>query len=516
MNSSVMVRAVLALVMMVLFYLLALAIAGASAVAGIGIVSLGIESGVSGKMALLMGLGGILFGVAALVVLWSIVPRIDRFVAPGVLVERDDYPELFSEIALVANAMEQPLPAQIFLMLEPNAFVSERGGWMGFGSKRVMGIGLPLLEALTVSEFRAVLGHEFAHYCGGDTRLGHFIYKTRRGVGRTIQNLAQAQDKAGSDNWLATLFGIFGLVRAPLSWFGRFFLVVSQAVSRRQEFAADARSAKAFGREAMVGALRSIDTAAIAFDAFVDSHLDPIVGAGHRPPCMAGFRVFRSSTRISDAIGDALAEQNQSQETSLYDSHPPTEQRIAAIEALAKSSPDVELRSAHQLIPDIESIERRLVTGELEAISWNDTTSKVFLPAWRSQADEIAESLSEATMQTLTTSPRKIEHLASDQIGSVAWSFSDSQLLSVAESLYGCLLVVRLAELGYHIRYEPGELVEGEKEGLKIQPFEESKRYVQGDMDSETWIQLLKTHSIPSNPLQELRWLKEEETVSSS
>lgn len=50
---------------------------------------------------------------------------------------------------------------------------------MGVGSKRVMGLGLPLLNALTVSELRAVLAHEFGHFVGGDTSLGKWIHKTR-------------------------------------------------------------------------------------------------------------------------------------------------------------------------------------------------------------------------------------------------------------------------------------------------------------------------------------------------
>jgi len=41
---------------------------------------------------------------------------------------------------------------------------------MGFGSRRVMGLGLPLLQILTVAQFRAVLPHEFGHYYGADTR----------------------------------------------------------------------------------------------------------------------------------------------------------------------------------------------------------------------------------------------------------------------------------------------------------------------------------------------------------
>jgi heat shock protein HtpX len=79
----------------------------------------------------------------------------------------------------------------VYLIGQVNAFVADRGGIMGFGSRRVMGIGLPLLSILTVSELRGVLAHEFAHYYGGDTRLGPWVYKTQSAMIRTFQNIGK-------------------------------------------------------------------------------------------------------------------------------------------------------------------------------------------------------------------------------------------------------------------------------------------------------------------------------------
>ena len=49
---------------------------------------------------------------------------------------------------------------------------------MGFGSRRVMGLGLSLMQILTVSELRAVVAHEFGHFHGGDVAIGPWIHKT--------------------------------------------------------------------------------------------------------------------------------------------------------------------------------------------------------------------------------------------------------------------------------------------------------------------------------------------------
>jgi Zn-dependent protease with chaperone function len=84
----------------------------------------------------------------------------------------------------IAAALNEPLPKQVFLVGSANAFVSNVGGFFGVGSRRILGIGLPFLSMLTIPEFRAVLAHEFAHYYGGDTRLGPLVYRAQGGRAR--------------------------------------------------------------------------------------------------------------------------------------------------------------------------------------------------------------------------------------------------------------------------------------------------------------------------------------------
>jgi len=72
------------------------------------------------------------------------------------------------------------MPAEVYLIAEANAWVIDRGGIMGCGSRRVMGLGLPLLQVLSVYQLRAVLAHEFGHFHGGDTKLGPWVYKITR------------------------------------------------------------------------------------------------------------------------------------------------------------------------------------------------------------------------------------------------------------------------------------------------------------------------------------------------
>src|ERR1700685_1123183 len=90
-----------------------------------------------------------------------------------------------------------------------------RGGGMGFGSRRIMGLGLPLLSTMTVSQFRAVLAHEFAHYYGGDTSLGPWVYRTKASIVRIFENVGSVGQLAG----IAVLGLMYMFVTTLLEWY---------------------------------------------------------------------------------------------------------------------------------------------------------------------------------------------------------------------------------------------------------------------------------------------------------
>ena len=186
-------------------------------------------------------------------IVWAILPRFDKFVPPGPPLTSGDAPQLFEVLTDVSTATEQAMPADVYLVNDVNAFVAERGGIMGLGSHRVMGIGLPLMQAVTVQELRAIVAHEFGHYHSGDVKIGPWIYKTRVAIGRTIQQLG--------DGYLGKIFVAYG----------KLFLRVTHAISRRQEFIADEVAANAAGATAMASALRKVHGAAGAFQSYWSS-----------------------------------------------------------------------------------------------------------------------------------------------------------------------------------------------------------------------------------------------------
>jgi Zn-dependent protease with chaperone function len=265
-SPSLVGRALLAVLLMIGFYLLAVAIA--CGLLYIPYAEVVYAQRLHFKLALVCLLG-------ALAILWSVIPRVDKFKAPGPQLTRERHPQLFSELDEVAKSVDQAMPEEVYLVPDVNARVMQRGGIMGVCSRRVMGLGLPLMRMLTRSQFRAVLAHEFGHYHGGDTKLGPWIYKTRGAIGRTLQSL-------GEGSWF----------QIPFLLYSRMFLRVTHAVSRRQEFVADELAARVIGSKPLIGGLRTVHTVAPAFNAYWVNECAPILNAGFHPPLTEGFQRF--------------------------------------------------------------------------------------------------------------------------------------------------------------------------------------------------------------------------------
>ena len=132
------------------------------------------------------------FGVVAgLTILWSLVPPKDKHEVNGVRIDLKKEKRLAKEIEAIAGALREPMPSEVYLIGDANAFVSEVDEAKGFGRRRILALGLPLLQILTIKQFRAVLAHEFAHYYAGDTRLGPWVYDARRSLIRVYENLGK-------------------------------------------------------------------------------------------------------------------------------------------------------------------------------------------------------------------------------------------------------------------------------------------------------------------------------------
>lgn len=253
----------------------------------------------------------------------------------------------------------------MYLDLPVNASVLEHR------KRRIMLLGLPLLATLSRDELRAVVAHEYGHYMGGDTRFSGWIWRTRVAVLKTVQSLAM------SDSWTRRY-----VVRWPFEWYAKLFLRITNALSRRAEFAADAVSARAASADAAGRALRRVEAVAPAFDEFWSADVAPMLDHGRRPPIATGFAAMTAHSELAGTLDDIVRTDLEGREPDPYASHPTLRQRLEALGVpVDASAPEPAEDPASALIADLPGLERRLLTqrfgsevGDFEPADWSQAT----------------------------------------------------------------------------------------------------------------------------------------------
>jgi len=187
----------------------------------------------------------------------------------------------------------------VFRSLQPNAFAT--------GMKRndaLVAVSTGLLEHMDANEVEAVLAHEVSHVANGDMVtmaliqgvINTFVIALSRVVGHIVDRVVFKTEQGYGPGYFITVI-VTEIVFAILA------SVIVMWFSRQREFRADAGGARLAGREHMIAALRRLQRASEPKDL---------------PGQLAAFG-------IQGSIGEGLKR--------LFMSHPPLEERIAALEA---------------------------------------------------------------------------------------------------------------------------------------------------------------------------------------
>jgi Zn-dependent protease with chaperone function len=474
-------RVAAALGLMVSFYALALAVAGG--LIYLAYLDVTVSDRVHGKVVIFCVLGG-------LSVLWAIIPRPDRFDPPGPRVHPADEPALFKVLEEVAAATQQAMPSEVYMVNDVNAFVTQRGGIMGFGSRRVMGLGLPLMQALTIQEFKGVLAHEFGHYSSGDVGLGPWIYKTRAAIGRTIANL--------TDNILQKIF----------IWYGNMFLRVTHAISRRQEFVADGMAARTVGASVMMAALRKVRGAALAFDGYWHTELGVVIGSGYLPPITQGFARFLEAPPVAARVRAMIAEAEKSDQTDPFDTHPALGERLAALAAFGPGGANDD-RAASSLLTHLPKWERRVLgtivnddwARGLKALDWDKVTDAVYVPTWRERVKDHGHLLAGRTIGSAPHHLAELVELGKATRGPDEQELTDEAASGRAWQLLIASIAVPLVEMGWTASTVPGEEVILRRDGRELRPYTELGAVLNNEVVPSWWLDRCRALGIADVPL---------------
>ncbi len=181
---------------------------------------------------------------------------------------------------------------------EPNAFAT--------GARRnsaLVAVSTGLINRMDRQEVEAVLGHEISHVANGDMVtltliqgvVNTFVFVASRVIGNLVDKIVFRNERGhGPAFWITTI--VAELVLAFLA------TMIVMWFSRQREFRADAGGARLAGRNNMIGALEALKR----------GH------PGALPDRMAAFG-------IAGGVGQGFKK--------LFMSHPPLDERIAALRA---------------------------------------------------------------------------------------------------------------------------------------------------------------------------------------
>ncbi|MEC4888477.1 MAG: protease HtpX [Nitrospira sp.] len=205
---------------------------------------------------------------------------------------------IYGSVQEIAQRLGITMPeVWIYDSPDPNAFATGPSK-----NNSMVAVSTGLLQNLKEDEVKAVLAHEMGHVYNGDMfattvlagLMNTFVYYISMWVRRFFAERDQAALGFGLSIVLQIVVSV--LASVVISWF-----------SRHREYGADAFSAKVYGKDSMISALRAIDR-------------------------------WVSRAQVEYSTQDALATMKISGKSSgfmhLFATHPPIEERIAALERL--------------------------------------------------------------------------------------------------------------------------------------------------------------------------------------
>jgi Zn-dependent protease with chaperone function len=436
-------------------------------------------------------------------VLWSLLPGKARLEVQGVPIDLSRETRLRAEVAALANALNEKMPDEVYLVAMANAAVLQ------YGKKRIMLLGLPLLELLTISHFRAILAHEFGHYYAGDTRMAPWVFRAR-------VNMAQVITRLGEDSTVLSFLSrwvVLGILRLAilglLSLWWKLFNLLTQHVSRKQEYRCDELACYLAGSENLEKGLCSVRLAAATFAPYWNSVVAPVVVRGFRPQLADGYKRFLQTPEIAKAASTALETALASDATGSADSHPPLKARIEKARSLAIPTTAGDDRPAVTLFEDLPWLELLLLTkvmpalkaSELKPMQWDTAGSEVYVPLWRGEVAKLAPDLNSITVHTLPNAMAKLSQMAGRMPDPPGTLLTREQRAGRAAEVVGYALALALIDHGWKLHLQPGQSFIESEDGIRINPQSVVAQLCKGNLKADTWLELCQKKAIGDFPL---------------
>ncbi|TLX72982.1 hypothetical protein E9993_16065 [Labilibacter sediminis] len=182
-----------------------------------------------------------------------------------VKLHKKDYPDIWEFVYQICKETGAPKPKNIYVDPDVNAYVAYSNMWLSLFMpvRKELTIGLGLVSCLNLSEFKAVISHEFGHFSQRSMTIGSYINTANT----IIHDMIFSRDKWDEilEKWQQLdfrlsfaayiLMPVIWLIRQLLNLFYQLLNILYSSLSREMEFNADKVAVKTSGSEAIVSGL---------------------------------------------------------------------------------------------------------------------------------------------------------------------------------------------------------------------------------------------------------------------
>lgn len=189
-------------------------------------------------------------------------------------VHEPDAPGLFAFVRSLCEETGAPFPRRIYLSHDVNAAVFYPRSLLSLvlPVRKNLLVGLGTVEALTLSEMKAVLAHEFGHFAQSSMKLGQYVYVANQVMFDIIHSRDRWDDalavwraidiRISFPAWILT--AVVWLLRKLLGLLFQAINLLNLSLSRQMEFDADLQAVRLTGSDALISALWKLERASLA------------------------------------------------------------------------------------------------------------------------------------------------------------------------------------------------------------------------------------------------------------
>ncbi len=375
------IRSVLSILMFIITYIVLVAIAiGITIVLGyLGFLLLSVKIHF---ITIMLALALMASGVFTLVFLVKFIFKkhhSDR--SNLVRIKKEEHPALFAVIDDVVKEVGTHFPKRVYLSADINASVFYNSTFwsMIFPVRKNLQVGVGLINAVSATELKAILAHEFGHFSQRSMKVGSYVYN----VNQVIHNMLFDNQGYGTalSGW-ANVSGYFSITSAiavkiieAIQYILRKVYVVVNlnylALSREMEFHADAVAAHVTGPTPLISSLLRLSLADETFSSVLGYYGDRIQqnitckNVYPQHSWMLNFIATENSLEIKHDLPqlnvDEMGRFNKSKLVikDQWSSHPSTEDRVKHLKALGLPDREEDHSPATALLQDPVAVQER-------------------------------------------------------------------------------------------------------------------------------------------------------------